>query len=59
MILLLNTPFKNHFPVTFTITLFMESIICSPCGEIFPSKWQKMNIVSQTESVVLLCIGHG
>ena len=55
MSLLLNTPFKNHLPVTIIITArFMHSIICSPCCEFFPNKWKKMNTVSQTESRTLL-----
>ena len=56
MSLLLNTPFKNHLPMTIIITAivyafnYLFTVLCV----FFPNKWQKMNTVSQTESRTLL-----
>ena len=56
MNLLLNTPFKNHLPVTIIITaiVYAFNYLFTVLWVFFPNKWKKMNTVSQTESRTLL-----
>ena len=56
MSLLLNTPFKNHLPVSIIIIaiVYAFNYLFTVLRFFFPNKWQKMNTVSQTESRTLL-----
>ena len=56
MSLLLNTPLKNHLPVTIIIIAigYAFNYLFTVLRVFFPNKWQKMNTVSQTESRTLL-----